>query len=272
MNGLKYENMHTILKEKLSHDETLYAMKLCHDLNLPETACELSFKFIRLKDYRNFTIGEEKLISDILHSYIGKYKRGWKSLKENLSKYKNESQSDINIDDNNSSNSDNDGLSSVSFSNRIDMIEKELNLYEEHIQSKCLEITSDLDIIVKVVTDNRSRIHFSKLKANFFGHYIEMASEDEFGKIVEGQKIYQECYEASAELEDDDYLYLSIAIDYSTFLSSILNHNEKAYLIASQTYERAKGKNKGQSDFSLYLSILESKLCVWKTEILDFNS
>lgn len=270
MSTLKQENKPSILKEKMSIDETLYAMKVCNDFSMPETSYELSLKFIHYKDYSNISNLEQKLLSDVWHNYIVNKKKCWKSLVENIESEPLSPSSFVNFDDTSST------INNQSFNKNLNsMIEAKVCEMEEFIQVKCMEIVSDIDKLIEKSNNNRSTIHYTKIKADFVSYYSEVANEEEFGVLAdECQKLYQESFDKALELPNEDYLYLSTAYFYADFLSSVLNYNEKAYTVANKAY--VKGKNiisfcSCSSDFEYYLQMLESKLVIWKTELLDFD-
>jgi hypothetical protein len=269
MSTLKQENKPTILKEKMNIEETLYAMKICNDFLMPETSYELSLKFIHYKDYSNFSILEQKLLSDIWHNYILNKKKCWKSLVENIETESLSPGSYTNFDDTSST-------INKSFNKNLNsLIEAKVSEMEEFIQVKCMEIVSDIDRLIEKSNNARSTIHYTKIKADFVSYYSEVANEEEFGVLAdECQKLYQESFDKALELPNEDYLYLSIAYFYADFLSSVLNYNEKAYTVANKAYMKGKkiiSNCNSCSDFEFYLQMLESKLVIWKTELLDFD-
>lgn len=323
-----FENKQILLNHKLNLEECLYSMKVCNDLLLVNTAYEQSLKYINLinidkSNNKELNINNEILLSDIWNNYVKKNIDSWNNLvrnlyylKEKIDHIKNKSYFEKNVTNNLSiedstiskediskSNTRNNTINKYFFqedlnnsniynyNKLINLIEREISSLEEKIEYDCLDIVDMADKMCNHFTNIRQNIFFCKLKADFMSYYSEIINEEDFANVLDTtHSLYQDCFDKSLNLENEDYLYLSIAFNYSSFLSKILNSTEKAYEIASKAYYKATSvksyiklselSNKSTDikinsisyqEFKIIKYKLESKLVIWKTELLDFD-
>lgn len=264
----------TLLKDKMTIEETFYAMKITNELSIIDLSYELSMKFISLKQYSKLTMQEQCLLGTIWNNYINKFRKSWKNLNDNKQIVNKTTTSPLSY--NNQSEVSLDSISVSSKDQNIyQLINSKIKELESTISVKCMEIISDCEHLLdkaKEDSDDRAVINYTMIYADFMSYYAEIADQEEYANLAEkADKLYKETFDKSLELDTRDYLYLNIAYNYSEFLANNLNQNEKAFEVSSTAFNKAQGVCLEETCcmFSHYHAMLENKLIILKTELID---
>jgi 14-3-3 protein epsilon len=157
------------------------------------------------------------------------------------------------------------------------MIKSQMENYEKLISKFCMNMDFYInELISKLGKDDLSAIIFyKKLRADYLRYYSEVAGEDIFTSTVEKcEETYKEAYNMCNELEPNNVLTLSVALNYSIFVYFIVDDTHKAYDIADKAYKQAMSKFSTEHrnvEVDNVIKNLEENLTIWKIELFDVS-
>jgi len=156
-------------------------------------------------------------------------------------------------------------------------VDSEISLLEESIKSFCCNIVEKIEKLeMNIKDDTVAEIFFKKLKADYFRYYAEVCEGAEFNEFVElARENYQNAYEKCLiNLEPQNPLTLSVALNYSVFLYFLMDELIQACNISEKIYRQAVinlNTEEKNPEVDALLKSIEENLTLWKIEAIDVN-
>lgn len=141
--------------------------------------------------------------------------------------------------------------------------------YRDFVEGVLVSLESMIEKISS--GDNYSVIFLNKLKADYTKYLLEITEDFEDRQVLENQcsQTFNIAYDALSNLSPESPLVLSVILNYSVFIYSILEDTTLALDISELGYTNAIIKLNGKNieEVTHILDLLENNNKIWKKEL-----